>query len=189
MVNMYKLKLTILQQEILRFLFIKAGMSFNARGLARQLEVSQPGIMKALPELEKENLVKAQKDKDSGRWSIELNRDNKMVIELKRAENLKMLYESGLADFLEETFPGCTIILFGSYSRGEDILTNETDKEKSDIDIAIIGAREKEIDLTKFDKRLERIVFLHFNPNLKEVHKNLRESILNGILLAGGVEI
>lgn len=182
MVNMYKLKFTILQQEILRFLFIKAGMSFNARGLARCLKVSQPAIMKALPALEKENFVRLQKDKDSGRWAIELNRDNERVMQLKRAENLKMIYESGLADFLEETFPGTVIILFGSYSRGDDTID-------SDIDIAIITAKEKKIDLTEFGKLLERDVFLHFYPNLKEIHTNLRESILNGIILSGGVEL
>ena len=47
MVNMYKLELTKLQQEILRFLFIKADKSFNARGLAKSLGVSQPEIGRA----------------------------------------------------------------------------------------------------------------------------------------------
>lgn len=189
MVNIYKSKFTLLQQEILRYLFVKAGASFNARGLARPLERTQAGIIKALPKLAKEDLVKIKKDKNSGRWSIELNRDNSKAIALKRAENLKMIYESGLVDFLEEKFPGTTIILFGSYSRGDDVWTNETEEHKSDIDIAVIGTKEKETALTKFDKLLERTIIINFYSSFKEIHKHLKDNILNGVLLAGSVDL
>lgn len=189
MVKMYKLKLTRLQQEIMRFLYVKAGTSFNARALARHLKVSQPAISKALPHLANEELVNVKKDKDSGRLSIELNRDNPLVIGYKRAENLRMLYESGLAEFLHETFPGGTIILFGSYSRGEDVWTKELEEYKSDIDIAIIGTKSKGIDLTKYEKELEREIVINFYPSWKDIHKHLKNNILNGIVLDGGIEL
>ncbi len=182
MINIYKQGLTILQQEILRLLFVKTGTSLNQRGIARMLEVSQPAIMKAIPKLEKEKLIKVKQDKESKRWSIELNRDNPRTMQLKRADNLRLIYASGLADFLEKEFAGATIILFGSYSRGDDTTT-------SDIDIAIIGRKEKNPDLTKFDKILERIIFLNFYPSFKEIHKHLKENIFNGIVLAGGIEL
>lgn len=182
MVNIYKIQFSVFQQEILRFLCIKAGKDFNARGLARPLNRTQAGIIKALPELEKARLVKAHQDKESGRWSIELNRDNRKTINLKRVENLRMIYDSGIVDFLEDNFPGSTIILFGSYSSGEDMLG-------SDIDIAIIGAKEKSIKLTDFDKKLERTVFLHFYDSLQKLDKNLRSNILRGITLIGVGEI
>ncbi len=181
MVKIYKLKLTVLQQEILRYLFIKAGNSFNARGLALALEVSPPAISKALPLLEKEGYLKVEKDKESKRLSITLNRDNPLVTGLKRAENLRMIYESGLIDYLEEKFPGTTIILFGSYSRGEDT-------EKSDIDIAVIG-KEKRTDLEVYEKLLEKTIFLHFYDSLNKIDKNLRSNILSGITLIGVAEI
>src|SRR3989338_3212607 len=136
MINIYKLKLTNLQQKILRLLFIKVGISLNQRGIARVLEVTPPAVMKALPGLEKEGFIKLYQDKESKRWSIELNRDSPKVMQLKRIDNLKQIYESGLADFLEKEYAGGTIILFGSYSRGEDIAS-------SDIDIAVIGRKEK----------------------------------------------
>jgi len=182
MVNIYKLELTILQQRIFRLLCIKAGMSLNQRGIARLLGVSQPAVMKALPGLEKESLIKIEQDKESKRWSIELNRDNHKIIHLKRAENLRMIYESGLADFVEKEFAGATIILFGSFSRGDDT-------EKSDIDMAVIGRKEKSIDLTEFEKMLERTIRINFYPSFKEIHKNLRENLYNGIVLIGGIEI
>src|SRR3989338_9532918 len=113
MVNIYKLKLTVLQQEILRLLFVKAGISLNQRQIANFLEVTPPAVMKAIPGLQTKSLIKVQQDKESKRWSVELNRDNHRVLQLKRADNLKLAYESGLADFLEKEFAGAAIVLFG----------------------------------------------------------------------------
>ena len=182
MVNIYKVKFTLLQQEIMRFLFANAGKNFNARTIALALEVSQAAVSKALPKLEKENLVNVIKDKTTGRLSIELNRDNKKVIELKRVENLRVIYDSEIVEFLYHEFPEATIILFGSYSYGEDTIT-------SDVDIAMIRVREKEINLNEFNKKLGKEIILHFYPNFKEINKNLKGNILNGILLKGGIEL
>jgi len=179
---MYKLKFTRLQNEIIRYLSIRSGMSFNLRGLARPLNVSLTAVSKALKLLERENLVKVEKDPDSKRLSIELDKKNPEVFTLKRIENLKLIYESGLVEYLSENFPGAALILFGSYSFGEDTVN-------SDIDIAVVGSKEKEINLSKFDKMLERTIFLHFYDNLNKVNKNLRTNILNGITLDGAVEL
>ena len=181
MVNICKLKLTALQQEILRLLFIKAGTVLTQRTIARTLEVSSPAVMKAIPYLEKENMITVNKDRETKRLSIELQRNNHKVMQLKRADNLKLTYESGLGDFLEKEFAGATIILFGSYSRGEDTLN-------SDIDIAIIGRKDKQINTEKFEKLLERKIHLNFYNSFKEIHKNLKENLCNGIVLYGGVE-
>ncbi len=182
MVNIYKLKLTNLQQGILRLLFIKAGISLNQRQIAKSLNVSQPAVMKALPDLEEESLIKIKQDMETKRWSIELNRAHHRVIQLKRADNLKLIYETGLADFLEKEFAGATIILFGSYSKGEDIIN-------SDIDIAVIGRKEKRIDLTKYEKELGRQININFYDSFKKIHKHLKENLCNGIVLVGGVEL
>ncbi len=182
MVNIYKLELTNLQQEILRVLFIKVGISLNQRNVSKILNVSQPAVMKALIGLEKENFIILKQDKESKRWSINLNRDNYKTIQLKRADNLKLIYESELGDILENSFAGATIILFGSYSFGEDNTT-------SDIDIAVIGRKRKEIDLTNFEKVLERKININFYDSFKNIHKNLKENVLNGIVLSGGIEL
>ncbi len=182
MINIYKLKLTKLQQEILRLSFIKAGTPLNQRRIAQTLKVSQPAVIKALPKLEEENLIKAKQDKESKRWSIELNRDNQQSVWLKRTDNLKQVYESGLVQFLYDKLPGATIILFGSYSLGEDT-TN------SDIDLAVIGIKNKDIDLNKFEKALERTIIINYYNSPKDIDKHLLNSILNGIVLKGSVEI
>lgn len=182
MVNLCKLELTNLQQEILRLLFIKSGSILNQRKIAKLLGVSAPAISKSLPLLEEKGLIQIRQDEESKRWSIELNRDNYKVLQLKRADNLKQIYESGLNDLLEKEFAGATIILFGSYSRGEDTI-------RSDIDIAIIGRKEKNVDMTKFEKLLERQININYYESFKKIHKNLRENLFNGIVLSGGIEL
>jgi len=182
MIDIYKPRLTLLQQEIMMFFSMKAGMSFNAHRLAKELCVSQTAISKAIPLLEKEDMITINKDDDSGRLSIELNRDNPRVIALKRIDNLKMFYESGLAGFLFDSFPGSTIVLFGSYSMGEDTVN-------SDADIAIIGMKQKNIDLKEFEKKMEREINLNFYKSLKDVDRNLRNNILNGIVISGSIDL
>ncbi|MFH1591033.1 MAG: nucleotidyltransferase domain-containing protein [archaeon] len=182
MVNIYKLQLTSLQQEILRLMFVKSGNLLNQRQIANILNVTQPAVKKALPGLEKLEFIKIKQDKMTKRWAIELNRSNSKVMQLKRVDNLKQFYESGSADYLEEEYAGGTIILFGSYSRGDDIFN-------SDIDIAVIGRREKIIELSKFEKMLERKININFYKSFKDIHKNLLDNLCNGIVLSGGIEL
>jgi predicted nucleotidyltransferase len=181
MVNIYELELSLLQQRIMRLLFVKAGTTLNMNGIARILKVSQPAVLKSIPFLQKEGLVKANQDKDSSRWAVELNRDDKKVIGLKRADNLKQLYESGLIQHIYDIFPGATVILFGSYAHGEDTT-------KSDIDLAVIGSERKKID-EKFDKVLERAIVVNYYKSFNSIDKSLLSNILDGITLKGAVEI
>lgn len=182
MVNIYLPKLTNLQQGIIRVLFIKSGISLNQRALANLLGVSAPAVIKALPSLEKKSVIKVTQDKNSKRWSIELNRDSPYIMQLKRADNLRWVYECGLFGYLEKEFAGATIILFGSYSRGEDTIN-------SDIDIAIIGRKDKKINVNVFEKKLERKININFYDTFKGIHKHLKENICNGIVLSGGIEL
>lgn len=178
----YKLKFTRLQNEIFRLLCIRCGERLNQRAIARLLSVSPTAIGKALPLLEKEGLVRRKKDATMNLTTVELNRDNPLAIALKRAENFRMISESGLDSCLEEMFPGCAIILFGSYSFGEDIT-------RSDIDIAIIGPGEEgEEDLSTFEKMLERPINLQFYGRWGEISGNLRSNLMRGITLSGFVE-
>lgn len=179
--DIYKLKFTILQMEIFRLLCAFSGNKLNQRQIAKKLNVSPTAVAKSIPLLKKENLIIYEKQKNANVCLAELNRSSKKAMQLKRTENLKMLYESGLADFLEDFFPGSTIMLFGSYSRGDDNVT-------SDIDLAIIGYKEKAFDLKNFEKALNRKIILQFYDNLKNIHKSLKENICNGILITGGLE-
>lgn len=180
--NTYKLNFTRLQNGIFRLLCIRAGTSLNQREIARMLKVSPTAVAKALPALEKEGIIRLEKGKNINLNSVVLDRESEKSVFFKRVENLKMLYECGFIKFLYAKFPGSAILLFGSYSRGEDTI-------KSDIDIAVIGSKDRAVSLEEFEKRLERAINLNFYDSLKTMEKNLRDNILNGIVLAGGIEL
>src|SRR3989344_1331403 len=210
----FKLNLTSLQNKIFRFLCINAGKNFNLSEIARNLKVSPTAVAKALVNLKKEEIVLVKENSYMNLLSIELNLENQRVMELKRVENLSMIYESGIISFLSEHLPGTTIILFGSYSRGDDLFN-------SDIDLAIIGKTKsyflkltkigkklgavipmesslkkgdkveiKRVDyLSQFEKILKKKITLNFYNNLNHMDKNLRNNLLNGVVLSGALEL
>ena len=178
----YKHKFTKLQNEIFSFLCLNSEKEFSKREISKGLKVSPTAIANSLVLLEKEKLVLVNNEGNINFSKVSLNRQSQEVINLKRVENLKNVYSSGLFNFLFDKFPGATIVLFGSYSFGEDIFS-------SDIDIAIIGVKEKIVDLRKFERLFGKDIRLSFYGSWKKIEKNLRENILRGIILSGGVEL
>lgn len=179
--EIFKLKFTRLQVEIFRLFCVKTGCQLNQSQIARFLNVTPTAVAKALPLLEKEQIIKRTRGQTNLNM-VELNRDSQNTLELKRAENLKLLFESGLPAFLEDSLPGSTIVLFGSYARGDDTI-------KSDIDIAVIGIGEKKIDLSVYEKTLEKEIRVNYYEDFKKVNPHLKSSICNGIVLSGGIEL
>lgn len=179
MVGISKLKFTGLQREILEFLFRNPLTSFNGRELAKKLKVSPTAISKAIKFLVKTNFIILEKNI---RLSIKLNRENEKVLQLKRVYNLESVYTSGIVDYLSDNYPGTVIILFGSYSFGEDI-------ENSDIDIAVIGTWDKGLIFDAFESKLQRNINIQFFIDFKAVPKNLLESFANGIVLKGAMKL
>jgi len=166
-----------------------AGQQFNLRSLALALKVSPTAISKSLKELQEEEIILVEKSKTMNLTYVKLNRDNERTLYLKRIENLRIIYESGLEKYLSQEFPGCTIILFGSYSRGEDLWFEEKDPRNSDLDIAIIGTKGKEIRLFPFEQKIKREISIQFFKSWKEIHSHLKNNLLNGIILSGSVDL
>lgn len=175
------LKFTPLQNQIFRLLCIKSGEKLNQREIARSLKATPTGIAKALIDLEKSKSITIEKNQTMNLNLVSLNRSQKNL-KLKQLENLKQIYELELTEYLEEKHPGTIIILFGSYVRGEDTT-------KSDIDIAIIGTKNKNIDLQIFEKKLERQININTYLSFKEIGKELKENLFNGIVLSGAIEL
>lgn len=98
----------------------------------------------------------------------------------KRIANIGRLLESGVLDHLRDALMPRTIILFGSFVRGEDV-------EESDIDLYVEGSR-KAVDLQRFEKALHRKIQLHTRDHLDECSKELKNNILNGMVIYGFVE-
>ncbi len=178
--DIYTLNFTALEQDIFSLLCLKAGEKLSQREIAMMLKVSPTAVSNSTKKLRERNLIKVEKTKTIN--FISFNRSEKRAVELKRIENLKNVYLSGLSDYFENTLPGGTIILFGSYSRGEDTNT-------SDIDLAVIGRKDKALNLEKFERGLNRKIHVNFYDSWKKIHPHLKNNILNGVLLSGGIEL
>ncbi|MEK6959956.1 MAG: nucleotidyltransferase domain-containing protein [Nanoarchaeota archaeon] len=176
----YKVKWTLLGQEIFSLLCKRAGEKMSQREIAKILAVSPTAVGDSIKQLKNGDLIKIEKAKTVN--FISFNRDGQIAMDLKRVENLKNIYTSGLSDYLEEELAGSTIILFGSYSKGEDTNT-------SDIDIAVIERKDKTLDLGRYEKILNRKINVNFYDSWKKIHENLKNNILNGILLHGCVAL
>ena len=145
----YKLKWTVLDQNVFSLLCKNPTEKYSQRDIAESLHFSPTAIAKSLRNLK--DFVIIEKTKTIN--FISFNRDEQRVLDLKRVENLKNIYISGLSDYLEKELAGATVILFGSYWRGEDIIN-------SDIDLAIVGRKDKNKDVTKYEKCLERKILV-----------------------------
>ena len=51
-----------------------------------------------------------------------------------------------------------------------------------------IECKEKELDIKPFEKKLARKIELHFNENFNLYSKELKNNIINGIVLSGFLE-
>ncbi len=99
----------------------------------------------------------------------------------KRNDILLKLYESGLIKFLEDSFVPDSIVLFGSASRGEDV-------EHGDIDLLVV-AKERNLDLRKFEIEIKRKINLHFEEKISDIPKELLNNVINGIVIHGYLEV
>ena len=178
--DIYKLNFTILELELFSYLAIRAGDKFSQRELSQILKVSPTAIANAVKNLENKELINVEKTKTIN--FIRFNRDNQKAVDLKKIENLKNLYISKFVGFLDEQLAGSTIILFGSYAKGEDTIN-------SDIDIAVIGRKTKFLEMTNFEKMLFRKININFYNSWQDVTKHLKNNILNGITLSGGIDL
>jgi len=171
------MKNTDTKDRILELLFDFPTRRFHVREIARILKISAPAVSKAVMQMEKEEFIILKK---GFVYEIQANTLNQQFKNMKRVYNLRKIYLSGLFDFLAENFSLSAIILFGSYSKGEDT-------EKSDIDIAIEG-KERSIELKEYEKKLNRKINIEF-VNFDKISDELKDSIINGIALHGYISL
>jgi len=167
--------------RVLRLFFEGPNERLHLREIARRAGLSATGAMKILSALEKEGLVK--KERTALTVVYRGNYDNENFIALKRSLNLYSLYSSSLVSALVDFYktPEC-IVLFGSYAKGEDV-------KESDIDIAIITGIKKYPPFEIYESSLKRKISLHLIKNTKNEGKDFINSLANGIVLYGYMEV
>jgi len=178
-------------QKVLLWFFSFPTQQMSLTELAHNLDISKTTANRIVTMLEKEGFL--AKDVLGKVWRISCNQQHMYNFSRKIAYNLTMIYESSLIqaihDFMQNEFKqnSRTIILFGSYRKGDDT-------EKSDIDIAIeiLGNQSLLIHefriFPQFGYRKNVKVNLHiFTRN--DIDLNLFSNIANGIVLEGFLEV
>jgi predicted nucleotidyltransferase len=169
------------KKKIIDYFFINPTTKLRVRQIERLTKTALPSVVRYTKELSNENLLKVENVADVLLYSGD--RSSKQFILEKKLFNIKQLFDSGLINFLIEEYHNPPIIVFGSYSKGEDI-------ENSDIDIYIESPKNANLDLTVFEKKIKRSIQIFRHRSLYDIKNNeLANNIINGVNLNGFVEV
>mgnify|MGYP003976547267 CR=1 FL=1 len=150
--------------------------------ISRQIGIAHTSVKNNLKSLVKQGLIQENVEKKGTRKFpiFKANLDSRKFKRSKQIYNLTMFLESGIIEFIEEKLTPNTIVLFGSYQRGEDI-------EDSDIDV-FVEYKQKDLNISKFEKKLRRKVQLHFKEKFTSYPNELKNNIINGVVVQGFLE-
>ncbi len=157
------------------------GVGFQLREISKKVNVAPPSVKRYLDELEKEGLILREKHRIHGYPTYFANRDNGYFKLLKKLDTLKTMEESGLLGYLNDKCMPDAVILFGSAAKGEDI-------KESDIDL-FLQCKERKLDLEKYESQLSRKINLFFSEEFNKLSKELKNNIINGIILKGYIKL
>lgn len=162
--------------------FIEPTKKHSLADISRSIRLAHTSVKKNLNDLAKIGIIKGLLEK-KGRRKFPIysaNTDSKLFKRYKVVHNILSILGSGLIEFIEERATPKSVVLFGSYQRGEDT-------EESDIDL-FVECKKEDLDTKIFQKRLRRKIELHFKEDFTSYPKELKNNIINGIVLSGFLE-
>ena len=181
-----KLLVETARQRVVEVFYRYPDKEFSLSELAKEAGVAKAHIGKILDQLYKIEFIEIVKL--SKIWRIKANQRSWVFVKSKIIYNLNFVYQSGLVEFLDEHFNHPkSIILFGSFRKGDDLST-------SDIDIAIETDKTKDYstvylkELSELETTINRKIQLHLF-NKKNIDLNVFNNIANGIVLFGFLEV
>ncbi len=168
-----------IKQKIKNYFFEHPTEKLRVRQIERKVNVPFPSVVRYVKELENEEILKSELIANVKLFSA--NRSQIFFLE-KRLYNIKRMYKSGLINYIKKEYSNPLIILFGSYSKGEDI-------ETSDIDL-YIESPVKKVNVKEFESILNRNIQIIIHRKISEIeNKKLINNILNGVVLNGNLEV
>lgn len=174
------------RNRILEVLFRFPEKEFSLSDLAKEAGVAKANIGRILEEFRKIEFIEITKL--SKIWRIKANRKNWYFIRSKIVYNLNFVYLSGLVELLNEHFNNPrSIVLFGSFRKGEDISGSDIDiaiEIDGDKECKIVGLRE----LVEFEKSIGKKIQIHLFDR-KKTDISVFNNIANGIVLLGFLEV
>jgi len=154
------------------------GSGLQLREICRIVNISPPSVKNYLKQLKKEELIVETKHRIHGYPVYFANRDNDNFRFLKKTDMTIRIKESGLLDYINDECMPDAVVLFGSASKGEDLA-------ESDVDIFVKSKEIKMMKLEKYEKQLKRKINIFFNSEFNKLSKELKNNILNGVILSG----
>jgi len=175
------------KRKVIEVLCMFPEKEFSLSDLAKEAGVKKSNIGSILDEFHKEGLVQITKLRKL--WRINANQGSFNFAKIKILQNLSIIYQAGLVEFLNDHFKNPkAIILFGSFRKGDDISTSDIDIaiESDDVkEYQVIGLRE----LAQLEKEIGgRKIQIHLF-NQKNIDINVFNNIANGIVLWGFLQV
>jgi len=168
--------------KILNVFFDDPLKKFGLKEISRVSKIAHTSVKNELKKLIRGGLIKKEIEiKGKRKFPVYFSNVNEQFTILKKISNEYLIRQSGLIEYLKKNIMPDLIVLFGSFSQGEDI-------KDSDIDL-FIGSKPKEIDLVKFEKMLGHKINLIFKQDINLLKKEFLNNILNGTLLYGVIKI
>ena len=165
--------------RIMQEFFDSPGKNFHIREISRNAKIAQPSVANHLTALVGEKMI--LKEKKGIYSTYRANRENELFKTYKKMDLVLRMHKTGLVRHIYDSSISNAIILFGSSSKGEDM-------EESDIDI-FVQSREIKLKLEKYEKLLNRKISLFFEENFSRLNKELKNNIINGMIIKGYLKV
>lgn len=183
--NAELIELNEVYRKVFYWFFSYPTTEISLNDLTKAVNISKTTANKVVSQLSKEgflNLTKLGK-----LWRIKCNQQHPYNTKKKIPYNLELVYMSNIIQRVLEKIPNAiSIILFGSYRKGDDI-------ETSDIDIAVETPDNEQASvieimvMPKFGCR-EKVKVNVFKFTRNKIDLNVFANIANGIVLYGFLE-
>lgn len=167
--------------DILKIYFENSLEEYSVRDIAKLSKIAPSTASKVIKDLKNKKIIKVRKYKNI--LLSKANVESELYKDIKRFYNIQKLKNSGLIKKINEIYNYPTIILFGSYSKGEDV-------PNSDIDLAIFTDNKKNLqDINKFEKILRKeLQIFYINEKFFEKNTELVNNMINGTIIQGAVK-
>lgn len=179
------LELNNAYRGVLYWFFAYPAREISLNDLTKSVGISKTTANKVVSILSEEGFLKVE---SLGRiWRISCNQKHKYNFTRKISYNIELIYESGVIEEILSQIPNTrSIILFGSYRKGDDI-------ESSDLDIAVETLDNDGVKIIPIGtipqmgyRKNVAVSILKFSRN--KVDLNLFSNLVNGFVLYGFLE-